>query len=59
MEEQPATLGIQVAVGPDANAEEVAEATLQLRRELLDLDVVDRPLAQGSDSRASFVKYRG
>ena len=39
MEEQPATLGIQVAVGPDANAEEVAEATLQLRRELLDLDV--------------------
>jgi hypothetical protein len=39
MEEQPATLGIQVAVGPDADPEEVAEATLQLRRELLDLDV--------------------
>ena len=39
MEERPATLGIQVAVGPDADAEEVAEATLQLRRELLDLDV--------------------
>jgi hypothetical protein len=39
MEEQPATLGIQVAMGPDADAEEVAEATLQLRRELLDLDV--------------------
>jgi hypothetical protein len=39
MEEQPATLGIQVAVGPDADSEEVAEATLQLRRELLDLDV--------------------
>ena len=39
MEERPATLGIQVAVGPDADAEEVADATLQLRRELLDLDV--------------------
>jgi hypothetical protein len=39
MEEQPATLGIQVAVGPDADAEEVVDATLQLRRELLDLDV--------------------
>jgi hypothetical protein len=39
MEDQLATLGIQVAVGPDADAEEVAEATLQLRRELLDLDV--------------------
>jgi hypothetical protein len=34
-----ATLGIQVAAGPDADAEEVAEATSQLRRELLDLDV--------------------
>ena len=39
MEERPATLGIHVAVGPDADAGEVAEATLQLRRELLDLDV--------------------
>ena len=39
MQERPATLGIHVAVGPDADAEEVAEATLQLRRELLDLDV--------------------
>jgi hypothetical protein len=39
MEEQPATLAVQVAVGPDADAEEIAEATLQLRRELLDLDV--------------------
>jgi hypothetical protein len=39
MEEQPVTLGIRVVVGPDAEAEEVAEATLQLRRELLDLDV--------------------
>jgi hypothetical protein len=39
MEERPATLGIQVIVGPDADAQDVAEATLQLRRELLDLDV--------------------
>jgi hypothetical protein len=39
MDEQPAVLGVQVAVGPDGDAEEVARATLQLRRELLDLDV--------------------
>jgi hypothetical protein len=39
MEERSATLGIQVEVGPDEEAEQVAEATLQLRRELLDLDV--------------------
>jgi hypothetical protein len=39
MVERPTTLGIQVAVGPEADAEEVAEATLQLRHELLDLDV--------------------
>jgi hypothetical protein len=47
MEERPATLGIQLELGPDADDEEVAEATLQLRRELLDLDVdsVDLPTA--------------
>lgn len=39
MEERPVTFGIQVAVGPDADAAEVAEAALQVRRELLDLDV--------------------
>jgi hypothetical protein len=39
MKARPGTLGIQVAVGPDADAEEVAEATLRLRRELLDLDI--------------------
>ena len=39
MDGQPATLGIQLAVGRDDDSEEVAEATLQLRRELLDLDV--------------------
>jgi hypothetical protein len=47
MDQQPATLGIQFAVGRDDDAEEVAEATLQLRRELLDLDVeaVEQPRA--------------
>ena len=39
MEERPATVGIHVGAGPGAGAEEVSEATLQLRRELLDLDV--------------------
>jgi hypothetical protein len=49
MEEQPATLGIQVTVGPDADPEEVAEATLQLRRELLDLDVEAVELPRGGE----------
>jgi hypothetical protein len=39
MEERLTALGIQVAIGPDDDAEQVAEATLGLRRELLDLDV--------------------
>jgi hypothetical protein len=39
MDERPAPLGIQVAGGPDDDAEQLAEATMQLRRELLDLDV--------------------
>ena len=39
MEDQLTRLGIQVTGGPDAEAEEVADATMQLRRELLDLDV--------------------
>ena len=51
MEERPATLGIQVELGPDADAEEVAEATLQLRRELLDLDVEAVEPAQRPASR--------
>jgi hypothetical protein len=47
MTKQPATVGIQVAVGPDGDAEEIAEATLRLRRELLNLDieVVELPVA--------------
>jgi hypothetical protein len=39
MEDRPVALGIQVAVGSAADDAEIAEATLQLRRELLDLDV--------------------
>lgn len=39
MDEHPAALSVQIAVEPDGDAEEVAQATLQLRRELLDLDV--------------------
>jgi hypothetical protein len=49
MQARPATLGIQVAVGPDADAEEVAQATLQLRRELLDLDVEAVELPPGGE----------
>ena len=47
MDEHPAALTVQVAVGPDGDAEEVAQATSQLRRELLELDVdaVDVPEA--------------
>jgi hypothetical protein len=45
MEARPVMVDIQLDVGPDADAEEVAEATLQLRRELLDVDVeaVEQP----------------
>jgi hypothetical protein len=39
MDERPATLAVQLVVGPESDAEEVAEATQRLRRELLDLDV--------------------
>jgi len=39
MDKQTSALDVQVAVGPDGDAEEIAEATLRLRRELLDLDV--------------------
>jgi hypothetical protein len=42
MEERPTTFDISVAVGPDADPEEVAEATLQLRREL-DVESVEIP----------------
>ena len=47
-----ATLGLQVAAGPDTDAEEVAEATLQLRRELLDLDVDSVELVKAGEAPA-------
>jgi hypothetical protein len=57
MEDQLLTLGIQVTSGPDADAEEVANAALQLRRELLDLDVgaveVPRPGEAPPGTRAA------
>ena len=47
MDEHAATLDIVLAVGPDGDAEELAQATRQLRHELLDLDVnsVETPSA--------------
>jgi hypothetical protein len=39
MQERPTTLAIHLAVGPDTAAEEVADATMRLRQELLGLDV--------------------
>jgi Effector Associated Constant Component 1 len=39
-------LGVQVGLGPDDEPEAVAEATLQLRRELLELDVDSVELAR-------------
>jgi hypothetical protein len=39
MNQGPAQLGIQLDVRPEADPEEVADAALRLRRELLDLDV--------------------
>jgi len=63
MEEQTATLCVQVAVGPDAELAEVEKATSQLRRELLDLDVdaVEVPSAgePPPDSRAVDVAALG
>jgi hypothetical protein len=45
----PAKLDVQVDLGSEAEAEEVAEATLQLRRELLDLDVEAVELARAGE----------
>jgi hypothetical protein len=49
MDEDPAILAVQVAVGPDSDAEEVAQATLHLRRELLDLDVDAAEMAEAGE----------
>jgi hypothetical protein len=50
MDERPMTLDIRVGAGPDADAEEVAETTLQLRHELLDLDVDAVELPSGGEA---------
>jgi hypothetical protein len=39
MADHPTALRVDVEVGPDGDPEEVTQATLQLRRELLGLDV--------------------
>lgn len=39
MGERAATLEVNVVIGPGGDAEELVQATRQLRRELLDLDV--------------------
>ncbi len=41
MESNRLKLRIDVGVDPDADAEELDEATIQLRRELLELDIDD------------------
>ncbi|MFL6123872.1 hypothetical protein [Actinophytocola sp.] len=43
-------LHLQVGVGPDGDADEVAEAALQVRRELLSLDVVDVTTPAGGEA---------
>ena len=48
-ENGPAKLGVQVDLGSGAEAEDVAEATLQLRRELLELDVEAVELARAGE----------
>jgi hypothetical protein len=47
MDEHASTLGIQITAGRDDDADEIARATMLLRRELLDLnvDVVAAPTA--------------
>lgn len=51
MDQHAAMLGVQVAVGPDGDADEVAQATLQLRRELLDLDVTAVEMPRSGERR--------
>ena len=45
-------LGIQLGVSDDASPDEIAQATLQLRRELLELDVEKVSVAGGGDPPA-------
>lgn len=50
MEDQLQRLSIHLTAGSDADDEEVAEATRQLRRELLDLDVGAVELPRAGDA---------
>lgn len=43
------TLAIHLVVGPESDAQEVADATLRLRRELLDLDVEAVEMARAGE----------
>jgi hypothetical protein len=43
------TLAIHLSVGPESDAQEVTEATMRLRRELLDLDVEAVELARAGE----------
>ena len=45
----PGTLDIQIDLGPEAEAEEVAAAALRLRRDLLELDVDAVELARAGE----------
>lgn len=49
MENRPVMLGFRVSAGPEAEDEEVAEATSQLRRELLELDIGGVERARAGD----------
>jgi hypothetical protein len=51
-EDGPAKIDVQIDLGSGAEAEEVAEATLQLRRELLDLDMEAVELVRGGEPPA-------
>jgi hypothetical protein len=56
MDDTLATLGVQLAVEPDDDAEEIADATVQLRRDLLDVEAVEVPPAGEPPSRARAVE---
>jgi len=56
MDDTPARLGVQLAVGPDDDIEEVADATLRLRRDLLDVEAVEVPPAGEPPSGARAVE---
>jgi hypothetical protein len=50
MDEPQTTVGLHITIGPDAEASEISDATLQLRRELLDLDVDSVDFVPGEEA---------